>query len=416
MELIEDQVSSKTPFQAVGRGSCQVRVLRTAEEVEEIREFWSSTAGTAHSDIDVLLTTCRAGSPGTRPHVLVLYRDGKPVALVSGVISCMGLSLDFGYLRFRPVVRVLTVPYGGLRGEASPEDCGLLVREMIRSLKNGEAVAACLQNLDTESAFFNCARFSPSFLCRDHLSNIRPHRGRTLPKGVDQVYRELSSNGRRAFKRIRAKLETDFPGQVLLERFGDAKDLGDFLQVVEAIAQRAWQRRIGGGFNMSAPVIEQLRSAAEKGWLRVYILHLAGQPCAFWTGTIYQGVFYCDYAGYDPAYEEYSPGMYILSCIMEDLCSTGFEAIDFAGGPEEWKKRFGNQIRMETTLHIFAPSFEGIRLGFLRLMIVMVKESVRWFLDRAGLTQKVKKMWRKAPWTKGAARASGTGARPESTK
>lgn len=118
MQLTKDQASSKTLARADVRGNCLVRVLRTAEEVEGIRDFWTSFPGTRDSDIDLLLSECGTGSDGRRPYALVLYRDEKPVALISASLVRRRLMLGVGYLGlFTPLANVMDITRGGLRGE-----------------------------------------------------------------------------------------------------------------------------------------------------------------------------------------------------------------------------------------------------------------------------------------------------------
>ena len=404
MELIENQASSKTPVQAVGREGCFVRVLRTAEEVEEVREFWTSTHGTRDSDIEILLSLCRSETERRKPHVFVLYRNGEPVALITGSIVQKRLHLGVGYLRlFRPLALVLEVPYGGLRGDASVENCESLVRGIIDSLKRGEAEVAILDNLDIESAFFRCARRLPTLLCRDHILKANPLRMRMLPASVELLQKELSGNERHNFRRVAKALERDFPGQLVLERFKEPVDLDRIVLEVEAIAKTTWQRGLGVGFEPSLAVISKLRTAAERGWLRIYILRLGGKPCAFWVGALYQDVFYGDFTGYDPLYLKYAPGMYMLARMLEEFCASNVAAWDFASGNEDFKKRFGNRVQQVAELHIYAPSFKGLSLAAMKLIVTAVHEALRWLLDRLKLTQRVKRIWRQTPEVKGTA-------------
>src|ERR1035437_4739949 len=82
-----------------------VRILRSAAEVESVREFWSSSHGTRDSGIDIFLSGLRSNSEALRPRVLVLYRDGKPVALMAGKIVRREFAFRLGWFRlFKPIV------------------------------------------------------------------------------------------------------------------------------------------------------------------------------------------------------------------------------------------------------------------------------------------------------------------------
>jgi hypothetical protein len=58
--------------------------------------------------------------------------------------------------------------YGGLRGNASEENCAALVREVMRSLDEGDANLALWEQLSVQSPLYNCALRLPRFALRDH--------------------------------------------------------------------------------------------------------------------------------------------------------------------------------------------------------------------------------------------------------
>jgi CelD/BcsL family acetyltransferase involved in cellulose biosynthesis len=166
---------------------------------------------------------------------------------------------------------------------------------------------------------------------------------------------------------------------------------------------------------MSNAVVEKLRAEANRGWLRIYVLRLGGRPSAFWMGALYQGVFYAEFTGYNPIYARHSPGLYVLSRMMEELCASNVTAFDFASGSEEYKKRFGNRERQVAPLHVFAPSFKGLRFAAMKLFATAVRELLRWLLERLRLTRRVKKGIRQTSCVKGNATYVGTSGVPRGT-
>jgi hypothetical protein len=376
-----------------GEHGATVKILRTAEEVESLREFWSSCPGTLDSDIDSFLSTPAPITESLRLRVFVLYRGGKPLALMAGTIARQRFVFRIGWLRiFKPLVNVLTI-HGGLRGDAASENCQELVGMILKCLKNREAHLALLPHVEADSVLFRCVKSQPGFFLRDHFTPLRPHYKRELPDSVEKLYTSLSYNSRSIFRRIAKRLSHEFPGQVRVDRFEAITDLDRTLAVVEEIAKKTWQRAMGGGFHLDR--LEACRMQAERGWLRVYTLYLADKPCGFWIGTLYQRTFFTDYTGYDPDYASHSLGIYLLSRMMEELCSEGVEAIDFSIGEEEYKKRFGNVMWRETDLHIFAPSLIGLSLSATKTITGLLHESTKGFLERTSLIPKAKMVWRK---------------------
>lgn len=375
-----------------------VKVLRTIPEIESVREFWSSTPGTRDSDIDIFFPEgVRDKSDAPQPRVFVLYRGGKPAVLMIGKIVRREFVFRIGYFRlFKTMANILTIPYGGMRGDASPEECRTLVRAIIQCLSSGEADTALLQYVGAGSALFGCAKNEPNFLLRDHFTPLRPHRKRKLPARIQDLYAE-SSQGGKQFRRVAKKLSNEFPGQIRVDRFKVLADLDRTLAVVEEIATKTWQREASRiGFSIKdAALLDVLKTEAAGSHLRVYTLYLGSKPCAFWIGAVYQRTFFSDFLGYDPGYSHYSPGTYLLSQIMEELCSEGVDEIDFGFSDEEYKKRFGNITWEDASVHLFAPSPKGLTLSVMKLIAVLPHETARAFLKRTNLYQRTKMVWRK---------------------
>jgi hypothetical protein len=191
------------------------KTLRSAAEIETVREFWASTPGTRDSDIDIFFPEGRREIPDVlQPRVLVLYRDKKPVALLIGKIVRREFVFRVGSLRVGQVMtNVLTIPYGGLRGEESPENCKKLLREIQTCLAKGEADVALFQYVNADSAIFRCAKREPNFLSRDHFTALRPHRKRKLPPSIDMLYVGAAQGGKQ-LRRVANKLDSDFSGEL----------------------------------------------------------------------------------------------------------------------------------------------------------------------------------------------------------
>lgn len=372
-----------------------VRILRSMEEFEILRDFWSSCPGPLDSDIDVFFPEERNISGDPSPRVLVLYRHGKPVALMAAKIVRERFSFKIGWLNlFRPQVNVFTVPYGGLRGDASLENCRKFVRVIIECLKNGDADMAFLRSVDAESALFRSVTSDPGYLFRDHFTPVRRHHKMKLQASVEKLYANLSGHERQRFRQLAKKLSHDFCGQITIDRIETLADLNRSLSVVEQIAKGTWQRAMGAGFSINESRLKSLKAQANRGWLRIYILYLAGKPCAFSIGALYRGVFLSEEIGYDPVYAKYSPGMYLLSRMLEEFCAAGVEMIDFGPSDEQYKRRFANIQCRETDLHIFAARPIGLILSAMRATTVLIKEPIRAFLNRTDLIQPVKRVWR----------------------
>ena len=97
-----------------------------------------------------------------------------------------------------------------------------------------------------------------------------------------------------------------------------------------------------GGSSLSA---ERTRSfhrefaaaALEQGWLRLWFLELDGLPAAAWYGWRL-GERYSYYnSGFDPAFAALSPGLVLISAVIESAFQEGAAEFDFLLGGESYK-------------------------------------------------------------------------------
>ena len=374
-----------------------VRVLRAIPELGEIREVWESWPGNRDSEMQSYLTFVRT-NPGTlRPHVLAVYRGGRPDAILVGRIDQGQIRCRLGYLGMGFGARIMCFVYGALRGNPCPENCELLVNEILRSLSLGEADAAYLNFLRRGSDFYRLGTKKPSLWCGGHMRMTQRHFAATLPSTVEAFYGGLSYASRQKAKQKQRKLLKAFGGNVRMRCFRDMTDLESLIQDVEQVAKKSYQRGLGVGFMDSPETRKQLRFKAERGWLRAYILYIADRPCAFWVGDLNQSTFGSDYMGYDPEFEKYSPGMYLILKVIESFCDgnrEGVTEVDFSPGEAQWKEVLSNREWEEEAIYIFAPSIKGISLNLVRSFVSGIDQAAKKVLASTNLLQRIKKRWR----------------------
>ena len=389
-----DLEKSKVPWQS----SVEVRVLRSVPELEKIRTFWKSSPGHPESEMDFFLTLLRSNPDIVRPHVLVLYKDGKPDAILAGRVDKRPVDrLRIGYLRVKLRAKLLYFVCGALRGADSPENCELLVRELCRNLNSGEADLAYLNFLTEGSNLRVCAKNIPSRLCRDHVSHSQLHFSASIPRTMDEFYLRLSPKVRQTEKRKVRKVATEFSNDVRLRCFEDPSEVDLLAETAERIAKTSYQRALNVGFFDSSEERASLRLKAEARCLRGYVLYLAGCPCAFWIGDIDHGVFGSGFLGFDPAYAKHSPGMYLLLKVIETFCDEEprrVDRIDFGIGPARYKELLSNEVWNEIETYIFAWSVKGVMLNFVKTAVTGTNSAFKSALDRAGVLEKIKKAWR----------------------
>jgi len=378
-------------------GDTSIRVLRTEAELEALRDFWESTSGNRDSEIESYLTFLRSNPGSVRPHVIAVYRDGKPDAILVGRIDNDSIRCRLGYLRFDLPAKILCFVYGALRGNPSRENCALIVRSVQDSLSAREADAAYMNFLRQDSDLCRFSLGEPGLLSRDHIQAAQPHFAATLPATVDEFYKGLSSGARWQTKSKQKKILKTFGEQVKIRCFREVSELDVMVQDLEQVAKKSYQRGLGVGFVDGPESRKSLQLMASKGRLRAYVLYLADKPCAFWIGDINQHTFGSDSLAYDAEFAQYSPGMFLILKVIEGFCDghrEGVNSVDFATGHAQYKEVLSNQEWIETCVYIFAPTIKGIYLNLTRTIIGWIDNMVKKALSSMGLLQRIKKAWR----------------------
>jgi CelD/BcsL family acetyltransferase involved in cellulose biosynthesis len=85
------------------------------------------------------------------------------------------------------------------------------------------------------------------------------------------------------------------------------------------------------------------RQALEKGWLRLWIAYLDGEPAAAWYGFRLGGADWFYQSGRDPKYDKQSVGFVLMTQTLQDAVSSGMTTYKLLLGAEEYKKRFSNR-------------------------------------------------------------------------
>lgn len=372
-----------------------VQVLRSVEEVEQIRGLWTSWQSHPNSDMEGYLARLRSTPEFLRPYILVLHRNGSPDAMMIGRIDRRRIDLKVGYWSvWNPQVRVLSVLYRGLLGNEDSGNCKVMIREILNSLRRGEADLAEFNYVKLDSPIYHFATRLPGILNRDHFPKVELHCSMTLPGSVEEIYQRLSGDSRREMRRRARKLFADFSGNVRIECFREAADLEHMMQDMEEVAKKTYQRGLGVGFFNNDKMRRRLESAALKGSLRAFVMYIADRPCAFWIGTLYDETFYTGEVGYDAYYKKYALGTMLLMRMFGDLCRENVKNVDFGYGVEEYKRRFGNNKWQEGLVYIFGPSFRGFVLKVLETLTDLLDRLVRRTLKEARLLPKVKRIWR----------------------
>jgi hypothetical protein len=387
----------KKPGGTQMEGHVNVRVLRSLEELESIRDIWMGWQTHPNSDIDFYIAVLKSLPNIERPHVMVLYRNDRPEALLAARLENSRMEFGIGYRTLlRPRVRMLTFIHAGLLGNSSPENVKAFTDSIALALRSREAEVGFFNQVPVDSILYNAITTSPGI--RNHYPASKTHRGMKLADSVDSFYKSLSSKVRKNQKWQAKKLLQDFNGKVRIDCLQRPDELERLFRDVEEVAKKTYQRGLGAGFIDNPQTRHLMDLQSRKGWLRTYVLYLEDKPCAFWIAVVYARVFHSIAMGYDPAYSKHSPGMFLIMKTVEGLCSRqgGEDAgeIDFGFGDAQYKEILGSFEWKESPLYLFAPTAKGRLLGIMRGGTELLDRIAQRILDRTQLLARVKRVWR----------------------
>ena len=371
----------------------QLRVLQTTSEIEKLREAWESFNPARDADLDFFLFITDQ-MQALRPHVIAIYEQNKPIAILIARIEEQRLPVKFGYFDIQaPKMRMMQFIHNGLLGAVSEEIAHEFVTSIVKSLALGEAEVALFHSIPVDSPLSKFARNLPGRLCSDFIISPQIHRARRLPIEAGGFLAGLSQNERYQQRKRARKLQDQFPENAI-QTFCNPEDVPQLVDAAESIARKSYQRRLGVGFSNTPMVRARLEFEARKGWLRGFILDLGGRPCAFWIGSIYRGCFVSDYLAFDPDYGQFSPGMYLTLSVLADFCndkSGPVSNVDFGGGDAPYKERLGNVRWEEIAVCMFAPTVKGVSVNLFRTGMGLVNLLARRVLQGTGLWQRLKR-------------------------
>jgi hypothetical protein len=385
-----------------------VTVLDTPAEIEKARDLWTSWSGSRDSDIDFFLYIASIRPEVLRPYVLVHNRSGVADAMLIGRLEMKSIPVQIGYRKFKTYrLRVLTFVLGALRGNASEENIDLLVGQVLKSLRQREVDLAVFEYVPVDSPLYRVVRTLPGILERGLPPEHRTHRCLELPDSSEALYKILSPKHRQNYRGKARKLLKDFAGDVRIHCYRSVSELDQAFREIEEIAAKTYQRGLGFGFAHSPEMRGRCELAAAKGWLRVYVLHVAGKPCAYWHATAYRGTLWGEHIGFDPAFGRYSPGMYLSLSVIGEMCDQkknhDIAQINFGPGDAEYKSVLSNVSFEEgRELQIYGRTWRALGVKALCTPVVFTDRLAKRILSKTKLLSKVKRLWRDR-----AARATG---------
>jgi CelD/BcsL family acetyltransferase involved in cellulose biosynthesis len=171
----------------------------------------------------------------------------------------------------------------------------------------------------------------------------------------------MKSSVRSNLRRLRRRL--DERGTVTLEEVQGGERLEPALAEVMRVESLSWKGGSGTAIDSqehTRDFYEQVaRWASGRGWLRIHMLCLDGNPIAVSLGIEANGVYFGVKMGYDPAYSRMAPGMVMVNDLVRRAFENGLSRFEMLGSDDAYKRTWCPDVHERIGLQAFAPSIAG---------------------------------------------------------
>jgi len=171
----------------------------------------------------------------------------------------------------------------------------------------------------------------------------------------------LKRRTREVLRNRRRRLERE--GPIAFETIRTRDGLHEALADAFALEAAAWKGSAGTAINRHPRLVafytRLAERAADRGWLRLQFLLVAGRRIAFGFSLQYAGRLYSMKTGYDPAFAACSPGQLFFEMSIRAACDEGASAYDLLGARDAWKLEWTDLTRPHYLLSVFPDSMPG---------------------------------------------------------
>lgn len=375
-------------------------VVKSIEEVEHLRPAWeemqrSEPYPVINADIDRYVSVIEAIGDDVRPHVILINQNGRPAAMLIGRVEKHQLKLKLGYKTLvSPRLRCLTIEYGGVIGQPTTNLCELLVHELMKALRH-EVDMVFFNHLRTDSLLYPFAQKMPGVLSRGYLPRIEPHWVMAVPESIDLFYQSLRPKSRNTLRRKIRKLEREFGNQVRIVTYRGENELEEAISAASQISHWTYQYALDVGFVDNAQTRGMMATAANRGWLRMSVLYVKSEPCAFQLVLQYRNTYFLGQTGFNPKWKQWNIGTALFLKVLENICNDpDVESFDFGFGDADYKRHYGNEHWHEACVYIYAPRFYPILINLLHTLVMVLSIMAGYTLEKLGFLAWVKRRWR----------------------
>jgi CelD/BcsL family acetyltransferase involved in cellulose biosynthesis len=180
-----------------------------------------------------------------------------------------------------------------------------------------------------------------------------------LTETADKFLSKQTSNFRYNIRRKTRSLEET--GKLELSVFTDKATVHKAFAYLREIEKKSWKEMAGSSitarqweedfYNLFSPL------AAERAWLRIYVLLLNDEPIAYDYGALYKNRYFMLKTSYVEHYGKFSPGTVLRWKVIQDLYSCGVQEHDFLGESDSYKMAWTQNAHSHASILLYNTGF-----------------------------------------------------------
>lgn len=333
----------------------EVRCVDDAGGLRALEPLWNALLQRSGSDSicmtwEWIWTWWEVYGARYRPLVLVASDAGREIGIAPLMVGrgTGRITAQVRYLMFIGQNEDVTPEYldffveRGREGEVTEAFCRHLVRE-----RRGDWDVALLQRIlrDSPNLKSLAAACQRQGLPVARTAEVEcPYA--TLPSGWQEYLQGRSKHFRKRIGYNRRRLERE--GALALQHVDRETDLGAAFDRLVELNRERWGTA-GESFRSQRYVAFHRRLCElllPRGWLLLVLLTVDGRVAAAKYDYCYAGKVWGNQGGWLPDFEKQEIGSVLVGMLLEWAIEQGYREYDFLGGEAEYKRRWGDGLRM----------------------------------------------------------------------
>jgi hypothetical protein len=389
--LIEDRICTST------MENISIKIIENTKELNGNFNSLDKISVDPVTDLDYIKYQI-ANSSTPKKLLLASVNNGEtPSGHIVGFIQPRPLCIKLGFKTiFKLKANCLVISNTGILGCIPKQFMPNIFIKLRKFLKKKGVDYIYFTSLRINSEFYKASSRAISFIYRDFIIDSKIRWGINLPGSFEEYLSKLSKKHRAHYHNAKNRIKKRFKDDYSIKCYSQESEIDNSVKDLEFIASKTWQRKLNIGFRYTPELHNNWIYYAKRNWLRVYVLYINQKPVAYWCGLLYKRKFYPWIPGFNPEYEYYHPGMFLLVRMIAKFCAHNeVDFIDLGLIDMQYKREFGTIKWEEAPRYIFVNTLTGFFLFIFYNFTSGLNGAAKHILSHLKLLDKVKNNWLK---------------------